>query len=313
MALDIIDFHCHFVPRCFELTTVANAPPGQAARWAETNKIICDEAQLLDAIDRGDVSARVINTPTAHVCDSLGRVPEGMIQKINDELAILQQRHSPRIYALATIDGYDGDASGREVERAVKQLGLKGVFMECARGADLIDTPSARPTLAAAADLGVPVFVHPVNPEPMTTQMSPYGRIGTLHARGTVNAQALIALVEGGVFKQLPDLQIVVTTLALGGLAMLGGFSHFSKDPAHVREILRRNVLIDTMEFDPVSIKACAALVGASNVLTGSDWPIVNAGDIALKVEEALHSAGLTPDEQQAVASGNVRRLLKLK
>lgn len=312
MAHDIIDFHSHFVPPRFELTTVATAPPGQAARWAQTNKLISDETKLLAAIEAGDISGRVVNTPTAHICDGQGDVPDGTILRINDELAELQRRHPAHIFALATVHGYDGDASGREVERAVQQLGLRGVFMECARGTALIDSPLARPTLAAAARLGVPVFVHPVNPEPMTTQMSPYGRIGTLFARGTVNAQALIALVEGGVFRELPALRVVVTTLAFGGLATLGGFAHFAKDPAHLRHVLQNNVLIDTMEFDPVSIKASVEIAGAHNVVAGSDWPIVNDGDIRGKLGAALTTAGLPENQQRAIAAGNARRLLQL-
>ena len=54
----------------------------------------------------------------------------------------------------------------------------------------------------------------------MTNQMVPYGRIGTLFARGSINAQALIALVEGGVFEQLPDLRVVVTGLAWGSVTV---------------------------------------------------------------------------------------------
>ena len=95
----------------------------------------------------------------------------------------------------------------------------------------LIDAPQARPTLEVAAKLGVPVFVHPVAPQPLTKQMAPYGLIGTLFARGTVNSASLIALVEGGVFSQLPGLRVVVTAHAIGGLAMAAGLSG-QKPPA---------------------------------------------------------------------------------
>jgi predicted TIM-barrel fold metal-dependent hydrolase len=89
----------------------------------------------------------------------------------------------------------------------------------------MIDAPAARPTLEVAARLGVPVFVHPVAPEPLTRHMSPYGLVGTLYARGTANSAALIALVEGGALSDLPGLRIVVTSLAIGGVAMLAGLS----------------------------------------------------------------------------------------
>ena len=60
-----------------------------------------------------------------------------------------------------------------------------------------------------------------IDPRPLSRQLAPYGRLGTLLARGTVNAATLIALLESGVFDELPQLQVVVTTLAIGG----GAFS----------------------------------------------------------------------------------------
>lgn len=321
MTIPIIDFHCHHVPACFPLTTVANAPPSQKARWAATNRLVADERLLLADIESGDLAARVVNTPTAHICDAHGHVPHDTIMRINDELAALQQRHPGRIHALATVDAYDGDRAARELERAVTRLGLRGVFVECAKGDLLIDAPPARPTLEVAARLSAPVFVHPVNPQPLLGQMEPYGRIGTLLARGTVNSQSLIALIESGTFTALPDLKVVVTALAFGGLAMAHGFAHFSRVAAgspegsrhaQARSILRRNVIIDTMEFDATMIRAAVDIVGPDNVLVGSDWPIVNDGPILRKVEEALIAAGLSEDERANVASGNATKLLRV-
>ncbi len=310
MPLPIVDFHCHHVPAAFRLTTVENAPASQKVRWAATNKLISDERLLLADIDAGDIAARVVNCPTAHICDAAGNVPHETIIRINDELAALQARHPGRIHALATVEAYDGDRAARELERAVQQLGLRGVFVECAKGDLLIDAPQARPTLEVAARLGIPVFVHPVNPQPLLARMEPYGRLGTLLARGAVNSQSLIALIEGGTFTALPDLKVVVTALAFGGLAIASGFQHFSKLPGGTHEILRRNVFIDTMEFDATMIRAAVDMVGAGNVLVGSDWPIVSDGPIRSKVETALQAAGLSAADQAAVASGNALRLM---
>ena len=272
--------------------------------------MIVDEAALLADIEAGDISMRVINTPTAHICDADGHVPHATIMAINDELARIVARHPGRIIALATVDAYDGEPSARELERAVTQLGLKGVFVECARGPRMIDCPEARPTLETAARLGIPVFVHPVNPQPLISQMDPYGRLGTLFARGTINSASLIALIEGGAFTALPALKIVVTALAFGGLAMAAGFAHMSRLPGGTREVLARNVLIETMGFHPALIRASVDLLGAGNVLVGSDWPIVSDGPIRPTVEAALRDAGLSTAEQQQVAAGNALGLL---
>ena len=174
----------------------------------------------------------------------------------------------------------------------------------------MIDAPQARATLEVAAKLGVPVFVHPVAPQPLTRQMDPYGLIGTLFARGAANSASLIALVEGGVFSQLPDLRVVVTALAFGGLAIAAGLSGQSLLPSGAADVMRKHVFIDTMGFHPALIRASVDLLGAGNVLAGSDWPILHAGPIRDTLTHAMTHARLANDEQSAVAVGNCLRLL---
>jgi predicted TIM-barrel fold metal-dependent hydrolase len=198
--LHVIDFHCHHVPTHFELTAARTAPPSQRARWEAIAHKLPDE-RLLTADMRGDqLSGRVVNIPAGLIADADGRVPHETITAINDHVAGLVVRHPGRLHGLASVDTYDGDRAAREAERAIRDLGLLGLFIDCARGDLLIDAPQARPTLEVASKCNVPVFVHPVAPQPLTKQMSPYGLIGSLFARGTVNSAALIALCEGGVF-----------------------------------------------------------------------------------------------------------------
>ena len=174
----------------------------------------------------------------------------------------------------------------------------------------MIDAPQARPTLEVAAKLGVPVFVHPVAPQPLTRQMVPYGLIGTLFARGTANSASLIALVEGGVFSQLPGLRVVVTALAFAGLAMAAGLSSRSLLPSGAIDVMRKHVFIDTMGFHPALIRTSVDLLGADKVMAGSDWPIANDGPIRGMLTDAMLEARLSDDEQNAIACGNCLRLL---
>lgn len=198
--LKIIDFHNHHVPAQFELTAAQTAPPNQRARWEAIARRISDEDLLLKDIRDGEISARVVNIPAALIANVEGRVPQETIKAMNDHLAEMVVRHPGRIHGLASVDAYDGDMSAREAERAIRDLGMRGLFVDCARGDLMIDAPQARLTLEVAARLGVPVFVHPVAPQPLTRQMAPYGQIGTLFARGTINSASLIALIEGGTF-----------------------------------------------------------------------------------------------------------------
>lgn len=309
--LAIVDFHNHHIPRGFSPTTTFGVAPHQLARWEAINRLIVDETLLLEDIDSGDIQARVINVPTALIADPDGNVQPGTVERINDTLAAVVCRHPGKLHGLATIDAFAGDSAARELIRAVRELGLRGAFVESAKGDLLIDAPQARPTLRAAAELGVPVFVHPINPQPLTRQLSAYGRVGTLLARGTINAAALIALIEGGVLDEIPDLKIVVTTLAIGGVLLSATFGEERWVRGDVRTLLRRQVHIDTMGFDPTLIRASVDLLGVSNVLVGSDWPIISDGPIRARVEHALTNAGISNDaDRRLIAGGNTLRLL---
>jgi aminocarboxymuconate-semialdehyde decarboxylase len=307
---NIIDFHNHHVPARFELTAARTAPASQRVRWDMLARKLPDEQLLLKDIREGRLGARVVNIPGNLIADAEGHVPHDTIMAINDELAGLVARHPGCIHGLASVDAYDGDRAAREAERAISELGLRGLFVDCARDELLIDAPQARPTLEVAAKRGVPVFVHPVAPQPLTRQMAPYGLIGTLFARGTVNSAALIALVEGGVFSQLPGLRVVVTAHAIGGLAMAAGLSGQSRLPSGTIEVMRKHVFIDTTLIHPALIRASVDLLGVHNVVAGSDWPIAGEVPLGGMLTDAMQQTQLSANEQNAIAAGNSLGLL---
>jgi aminocarboxymuconate-semialdehyde decarboxylase len=306
--LPVIDFHTHHLGSGLTPASTGNQPAALRKHWDAINQKLTDEAALLAQIRDGDLVARVVNTPTALLANPEEAVSPNFIKKINDGIADLVQRHPRQIYGLATVDAFAGDAAARELIRAVKELGLRGVFVESAKGKLLLDAPQARPTLETAASLGVPVFVHPVNPEELTRQLANHGRLGTLLARGTVNAASLVALIGSGTLDSLPNLHVVVTTLAIGAILLTAPFGKDGQRDANV--LLRRQVYVDTMGFHPVLIKASIDVLGVEHVLAGSDWPIVSDGPIGPRLSEVLNGIGLAEPDRKLIASGNALRLL---
>jgi hypothetical protein len=158
----IIDFHNHHVPARFELAAAKAAPGNQRARWDAIARRVSDESILLHDVCEGEISARVVKVPAALIADADGSVAHETIMATNDHLAELVVRPPGRIHGLASVDAYDGDRSAREAERAIRELGLRSLFVDCARGDALVDAPQTRPTLEVAAKLGV--RVRPCNP-----------------------------------------------------------------------------------------------------------------------------------------------------
>ncbi len=310
--LPIIDFHNHYVAADWPVTAGRVGSPEQQARWRRIAGLLADEAALVADIDSGDIQGRVVNSPAALIADPYGAVPAGTIPRLNDRLAELVARHPGKLHGLASIDAFSGEAGAREAHRAIRELGHRGIFVDSAKGGRLLDAPEARPTLAAAHELGVPVFAHPINPDGLSEQLAPYGRLGVFLARGTVNAASLVALLEGGVFDELPNLHVVVTTLAIGGVFLAGGFGDGARIRHDTPAALRRHVTIDSMGLHPALLRGTVDLLGADHVVVGTDWPIVNDEPIRPRLIESFAAAGLTPEEQGQVAGGNALRLLGL-
>jgi predicted TIM-barrel fold metal-dependent hydrolase len=130
-----------------------NVPPAQRDNEARVDAQLSNPRALLHSLETTGVTACVINTPLAFLRDAHGEVPKDTIPRINDELANLVSKNPGKFYALATVDAYSGEAGARELTRAVRELGLRGVFLDSAKNDLLPNSPQARPTLAAAAAL----------------------------------------------------------------------------------------------------------------------------------------------------------------
>lgn len=302
-ALNVVDFHNHYVGPAFTSIAGRGAAAAATAYWQKVNRNLSDPQALLSSIETAGIAGRVVNTPLEFLQSPDDDVPPDRPRRINDQLAELVGKNSGRVFGLATVDAYSGDAGALELTRAIRELGLRGVFVASAKKDLLLDAPEARPTLAAAASLGVPVFVHPITDVQLSKRLARYGALGVTFNRGAINAVSLIALLESGTFEQLPNLRVVVTTLAIGGVLLAGA----SGDR---RGLLRRHVYIDTMGLQPTLIRSMVDILGADHILAGTDWPIFEELSVPQRLQAALSACGLDAAEQQMIAAGNALKLL---
>ncbi len=305
----LIDFHSHFYDRAW-FSSLSTPGVGVLARaWPLLTDI---EAQLA-AMDSAGIDAKVLSAPAALLVEQGKSLPRTLMESINDRFAELVATYPERLLALATIDAFQGEVAAREVERAVQMLGLGGICVDCAQGDRFLDAPEARPALEAAAGLGVTVFVHPISPSGLTERLSRLGHTGILLARGTENAASLLALLRSGTLDELPDLKVVFPMIGAAVFLFAG-----MADQEYGREkewrggppgITRQRLYVDTMGFDPASIRFAIELLGSEHILAGSDWPIMPIAS-RQHVEETLATLDLTEPQKAAILGGNAVRLL---
>src|SRR3984957_13957210 len=130
--LRIIDFHNHYMGPSWTLTGLDSVPAAARPYWEKTFANLQSKDALVDSVEAAGITARVINTPTAFIEDADGNMPVGAEQRINDAMAELVTKFPGKLYGLATVNAFTGEAAAPEFTRALRELGLRGVFLDSA-------------------------------------------------------------------------------------------------------------------------------------------------------------------------------------
>lgn len=135
----------------------------------------------------------------------------------NDRLAAAVADHPDRLQGFAVLPWQAPGAAADELDRAVTELGLRGVLIVGRPGGTFLDHPRYEPVLRKLNELAVPLYLHPFYPLPqvqqayyaglpdaVTTEFS-LGGWGWHHEAGV----HLLRLILSGVFERFPALQVI--------------------------------------------------------------------------------------------------------
>ena len=198
---------------------------------------------------------------------------------LNDHVAGVVRDFPDRFVGLGTLPMQDARLAVRELERCVRQLGMPGVQVGSNVNGRNLDDPSVVEVLAAAAELGACVFVHPwemFGADRMERHWFPW-----LVGMPAETALAVGSVCFGGVLERLPSLRIA---FAHGGGAApmtLGRWEHGFRERPDLcqtatrespRESIRR-VWFDSLVHDPEALRLLLAVAGEGKVALGTDYP----------------------------------------
>src|SRR6185369_16623018 len=121
-----------------------------------------------------------------------------------------------RFSGFATLPWQAPDAAARELERAVKELGLKGAMINGRPGTTFLDNSYYEPVLAAFDSLKVPLYIHPGITLPAVQEPYYGGFERELSARLSMFAWGwhneagiqVVRMLLAGVFDRHPGLQV---------------------------------------------------------------------------------------------------------
>lgn len=250
------------------------------------------------AADR-DLAARIVTVQNAGLAELVSRAPE-------------------RLVALASVSLQFPDLAAQQLKDAVRRQGLRGVSIGGhVNGADL-SLPAYDPFWAAAAELGVPVFMHPGGAENII-------RPGALGGRGSLaniignpleTTYFLSRLIFDGTLDRHPGLRLIAphgggylpSYLARTDVACEVRENANCANQRHPRSYFTRQILADSMVFTDEGLRHLVKEIGAAQVVYGTDMPYTWPDTLDHIVDASYLSAA----EKLAILGGNLSALLRI-
>ncbi len=296
--------------------------------WPETFEPYGDRLldRLLDMgegrireMDAGGVDLAVVSltSPGAeHFAPAIGT---RLAKLANDTLAAAIDKYPERLAGFAALAPKDPEAAAKELERAVKDLGLKGWKTHSNYGDSYIDDKRYWPILAKAAELDVPIYLHPA--APMMGELRTYGLAlaGAGFGFGVETATAMLRLILSGAFDAFPGLKVILGHYG-EGLPFLMQRIDFAFVRPHMKadadsapqlrripsEYLLDNMYVTTSgNYLAAAFKCTREALGMDKILLGTDYPYEEMGQCL----EFLEGLGLSEEEKVQLYHGSAAGL----
>ncbi|MDP2357213.1 MAG: amidohydrolase family protein [Beijerinckiaceae bacterium] len=328
----MIDIYTHIMPpRFFDELTKTSPKLGNIGGRMRNVKPIHDldvRFRLMDGA--GADYAQVISLPNPPLEDVCGPEDARRLAAIgNDGMTEICAKYPDRFPAfVASISMLDMDGALAEIERAITQLGARGVQIFTNVAGKPLDLPEYEPVFAAMARHDLPIWLHPAR----TSDMTDYA--GEEKSRFEMwwcfgwpyeTSVAMARIVFSGLLDRYPDLNIITHHCGgmipyfdgrVGpGLDVLGGRT-LDEDYSNVLPSLKRPHLEYFRRFygDTAMFGASTGLhsglkfFGADHVVFSTDSPFAPIKETIA----ALGDLGLSPSDMEKITAGNAKRLLKL-
>ena len=272
----------------------------QPAAWTEASRRLLDftEERLPD-MDAGGLDLEVLslNSPGIQAeADAVVAVRKSEV--VNDFLATITTEHPTRFAGFAALPLQDPAAAARELERAVRELGLRGGLVNAHTGGVYLDDPSLRIVWEKAVELDVPLYLHPANGVDTAHVLSGHPElVGPMWSWGIDTATHALRIIFGGVFDDFPEAKLLLGHMgeglpyALWRLDSRWNFhNHHGVELAKEKpsDYLRDNLYITTSGVCSSAPLLCSLLaLGADHILFATDYPFESIVDACTFMERA--------------------------
>ena len=344
-----IDLHTHILPREWPDLDAKYGYPGFVrlehhqpccARmmigdnvFREITDNVWEPARRIEDMDGNGVSMQVLST--VPVMFSYWAKPADALdlsQRLNDHIAEVVRANPGRFEGLATIPLQDPELAARELERCVRDLGLRGAQIGTHVDANEhchltacrnLDDESLNVVWRAAEDLDAAIFVHPW--DMLGRKRMPKYWLPWLVGMPAETSLAICSMLFSGVFDRFPKLRVA---FAHGGGAFpfaIGRIEHaFHVRPDLVaidnprsprtylaKEDIPARFYVDSLVHDADALGLLLKLFGPQRVALGSDYPFPLGEASPGKLIESMRE--LQSSDINRLLAGTAREFLGLK
>jgi aminocarboxymuconate-semialdehyde decarboxylase len=324
----IIDWHNHFYPEAYLKGLKEESSYARVERDAQGRLLIhyegdynvvvgphIDLAERIRGMDRGGIDMQVLTLTTPSVEREKPETGVRLARMANDGYSRIVEDHPDRFTALAALPLQDPQAAADELERAVKELGLRGGTLMSNVAGKPLDAKELAPVYERAVKLDVPLYIHPTSPINIRA-MEDY-RLVPILGFGVDTSLAVLRLLFSGTLERLPKLKLVASHLGgvypyLRGRIETGYRAYpeckenISKPPDHYL----KKVWVDSIIYDNDVLTSTLAYLGPGKIVLGSDDPH-QIGDIG-KAVARIKALKIPEEEKQMILGENSAKLLKL-
>ncbi len=238
-----------------------------------------------------------------------------LARQANDALAGIVAKYPKRFAGFATVPLVNPAAGADELERAVKELGMKGAMIFGHTNGQYLDDERFNPFWERAEALDIPVYLHAAD-----AMVKPSTYVGRPELTGATwswtaeTAAHTLRIIFGGVFKRYPKVKLILGHMGETLPYLLWRLDERAQafgqgDAIKPSEIIRKNIVITTAGMFSDEPLTCALQgLGEEAVLFSVDHPFE-----PMKVaSDWLDKAPVSAETREKISCGNAKRVLKL-
>ncbi len=238
-----------------------------------------------------------------------------LARQANDRLATAVQAHPDCFAGFATVPLQDPKAGADELERAVRDLGMKGALIIGQTDGRYLDDDRFSPLWERAQALDAPIYLHAADAAVMPATYAGRPELeGATWSWTAETAAHALRIIFGGVFDRYPKARLLLghmgETLPYLLWRLDKRAAAFTQGTAiKPSDIFRRNIAITTAgTFSDAPLDCALKSLGEDSVMFSVDHPFEDMTEASAW----LDAAPISEIVREKVSAGNARRILKL-